>query len=67
MIIIIVIILILFLLYSDFSLHAIKDEMYLRQNLQKASVNLSYASIAYTVSFIEIIISKNTKIELLSK
>lgn len=31
------------------SLHAIKDEMYLRQNLQKSSVNLAYASIAYTM------------------
>ena len=31
------------------SLHAIKDEMYLRQNLQKNSVQLAYASIAYTV------------------
>lgn len=31
------------------SLHAIKDEMYLRQNLQKQSVQLAYASIAYTV------------------
>ena len=32
------------------SLHAIKDEMYSRQNLQKSSVNLAYASVAYTVS-----------------
>ncbi|CAF0744677.1 unnamed protein product [Brachionus calyciflorus] len=32
------------------SLHAIKDEMYLRQNLQKQSANLAYASVAYTMN-----------------
>jgi hypothetical protein len=33
------------------SLHSIKDEMYLRQNMQKQKGNLAYASVAYTVRY----------------
>ena len=34
----------------DFSLHALKDESYLRQTLQKQSAQLHQASISYAVS-----------------
>ena len=40
--------------YNSFSLHALKDESYLRQTMQRQAAQLHQASISYSVSLIEV-------------